>query len=108
MTTITMATYSDGTLAEQITDDTDPPAHLYFDTDGVTLLSSVAAAQWEIDLLRRSVPPPSGNPLSGSGAPTDDIGVDSDTYIDRDSNFTYGPKVNGAWPVGVDVALPRA
>lgn len=52
-----------------------------------------------------------GSTISGSGPPTDDIGIDGQTYVDVDSNFTYGPKgdpVPGSWPVGIDVALPRA
>jgi len=46
--------------------------------------------------------------LSGSGPPTDDIGSDGDTYVDVDSNLTYGPKAAGVWPVGAVVELARA
>jgi hypothetical protein len=49
-----------------------------------------------------------GTTISGSGPPTDDIGIDGQTYIDVDSNFAYGPKSGGVWPVGVTVELPRA
>jgi len=37
--------------------------------------------------------------LTGQGAPTDDIGVDGDFYIDTaNANNTYGPKSGGEWP----------
>lgn len=49
-----------------------------------------------------------GVPLSGSGRPPNSLGVDGQTYIDVDSNFSYGPKVGGVWPVGATVILPRA
>lgn len=38
--------------------------------------------------------------ISGNGAPTSDIGIDGDFYIDLDdSSAVYGPKVDGTWPV---------
>jgi hypothetical protein len=49
-----------------------------------------------------------GAPLSGSGPPANSLGVDGQTYIDVDSNFAYGPKSGGVWPVGATVQLPRA
>lgn len=37
--------------------------------------------------------------ISGTGLPTDDVGIDGDFYIDTsDSSAVYGPKVDGAWP----------
>lgn len=39
-----------------------------------------------------------GHILYGSGAPTDDIGVDGDFYFDTTTSTLYGPKAGGKWP----------
>jgi len=39
-----------------------------------------------------------GHILYGSGAPTDDIGVDGDFYFDTATGTLYGPKAGGKWP----------
>lgn len=39
-----------------------------------------------------------GHILYGSGAPTNDIGVDGDFYFDTSTSTLYGPKQNGQWP----------
>lgn len=39
-----------------------------------------------------------GHILYGSGAPTDDIGVDGDFYFDTTTGTLYGPKAGGKWP----------
>lgn len=110
MTLVTLATYSDGTLQEQLTDAVDPAVHLYFDTDGVTVLSSVPAVQWELDILRNAATPAAtARPfITGSGDPTALVGAEGDMYVNTDSNFTFGPKSGGVWPVGATVQLPRA
>jgi hypothetical protein len=108
MTLITVAIYSDGTRQEQLSDEVTPSAHIFYDTDGTTVLSSVPASQWELDLLRQAAPVPAKVPLSGHGPPANSVGADSDVYIDVDSNFSYGPKAGGVWPVGAVVVLPRA
>ena len=42
--------------------------------------------------------------LSGSGAPSNGIGVDGDFYLDSATNQTiYGPKAGGVWPAGVSI-----
>ncbi|MDQ0139662.1 hypothetical protein [Cupriavidus necator] len=46
-----------------------------------------------------------GHILYGSGAPTDDIGVDGDFYFDTTTWTMYGPKQDGKWPAtGVTMA----
>jgi hypothetical protein len=39
-----------------------------------------------------------GHILSGSGAPTDDIGANGDFYLDTSTSTLYGPKTDGKWP----------
>lgn len=39
-----------------------------------------------------------GHILSGSGAPSDSIGVDGDFYLDTTTSTLYGPKTGGKWP----------
>lgn len=109
MTTVTVAVYADGTLQEQLSD-VGSPAHLYFDTDGVTLLSSVPATQPELDILRTAATPTSTARgfASGHGPPTSGVGSEGDMYSDVDSNLVYGPKAGGVWPVGATVQLARA
>jgi hypothetical protein len=108
MTTVTLAVYADGTLKEQLSDAVTPPAHLYFDTNGTTLLSSVPASQPELDILRNAATPvPAVLALSGSGPPANSLGVDGQIFVDVDSNFTY-VKASGVWPVGATVQLARA
>jgi hypothetical protein len=36
--------------------------------------------------------------LSGTGAPTANIGRDGDTYVDTAAKAEYGPKADGTWP----------
>jgi hypothetical protein len=38
--------------------------------------------------------------IHGSGAPSNDIGVDGDSYMNDDNGYFYGPKANGLWPAG--------
>lgn len=38
--------------------------------------------------------------LHGSGAPSNDIGTDGDSYMNDDNGYFYGPKANGLWPSG--------
>ncbi|WP_116380837.1 hypothetical protein [Cupriavidus taiwanensis] len=46
-----------------------------------------------------------GHVLYGSGAPTDDIGVNGDFYFDTTTWTMYGPKQDGKWPTtGVTMA----
>jgi hypothetical protein len=40
-----------------------------------------------------------GHILSGSGAPTDNIGANGDFYLDTSTSTLYGPKTGGTWPV---------
>lgn len=44
---------------------------------------------------------PGNTILNGSGAPSNDIGVNGDFYYDTAGQFIYGPKASGVWPVGV-------
>lgn len=41
--------------------------------------------------------------LSGSGAPSNSLGIDGEFYIDTDVNKIYGPKDNGIWPEPVSL-----
>ena len=43
---------------------------------------------------------------SGSGAPSNGLGVDGDFYIDTSANQIYGPKAAGVWPSGVSLVGP--
>jgi hypothetical protein len=36
--------------------------------------------------------------IIGSGAPSNSLGKDTDSYFDRTGANIYGPKANGAWP----------
>lgn len=36
--------------------------------------------------------------VTGSGAPTSQVGVDGDIYLDLATGDYYGPKTNGQWP----------
>jgi len=40
--------------------------------------------------------------LTGSGAPSDLIGVNGDVYIDTTNDILYGPKANDVWPTPGD------
>lgn len=42
--------------------------------------------------------------ISGTGAPTNGLGIDGDLYFDTSSKFIFGPKTNGTWP-GVGTSL---
>lgn len=112
MTTVTLAVHADGKVQELVTDEPLPARHDTYDTDGTTLLSTVPATEAEVIVLAAAAgSPPATGPravLSGTGAPTVATGADGDTYIDRDTNFAYGPKVGGTWPTGATVALARA
>lgn len=44
--------------------------------------------------------------LSGSGAPSNDLGVDGEFYIDTSTSTIYGAKSGGIWPSGVDLTGP--
>lgn len=55
-------------------------------------------------------PGPQGDPgtngntvLSGSGAPSNGLGVDNDFYIDTTAWMIYGPKSLGVWGAGTDM-----
>ncbi|WP_455279335.1 collagen-like protein [Cupriavidus necator] len=58
-----------------------------------------------------SVPGPAGangkTILSGTNAPTADIGTDGDYYLNVSTSTLYGPKANGAWPAGVSLIGPQ-
>jgi hypothetical protein len=38
--------------------------------------------------------------LYGHGAPANSVGNDSDSYINLDNSYMYGPKSGGVWPAG--------
>lgn len=45
--------------------------------------------------------------LSGSGAPSNAIGVNGDYYLDTSASAYYGPKAAGVWPSGVSLIGPQ-
>ncbi|SOY53701.1 conserved exported hypothetical protein [Cupriavidus taiwanensis] len=45
--------------------------------------------------------------LSGTNAPTADMGSDGDFYLNVSSSTLYGPKAGGAWPAGVSLIGPQ-
>ena len=44
------------------------------------------------------------NSLNGTGAPDQGLGKEGDVYIDKANNFIYGPKTDGAWGSGTNLA----
>ncbi|SOY54306.1 collagen-like protein [Cupriavidus taiwanensis] len=58
-----------------------------------------------------SVPGPAGADgktiLSGTNAPTADVGADGDFYLNVSSSTLYGPKAGGEWPAGVSLIGPQ-
>ncbi|UDM50058.1 collagen-like protein [Cupriavidus sp. MP-37] len=58
-----------------------------------------------------SVPGPAGangkTILSGTNAPTADMGTDGDFYLNVSSSTLYGPKAGGEWPAGVSLIGPQ-
>ncbi|MEC3765950.1 collagen-like protein [Cupriavidus sp. SS-3] len=58
-----------------------------------------------------SVPGPAGadgkTMLSGTNAPTADMGSDGDFYLNVSSSTLYGPKAGGEWPAGVSLIGPQ-
>jgi hypothetical protein len=58
-----------------------------------------------------SVPGPAGTNgktmLSGTNAPTADVGADGDFYLNVSTSTLYGPKAGGAWPAGVSLVGPQ-
>lgn len=44
--------------------------------------------------------------LTGSGAPSDELGANGDLYIDPTALMLYGPKAAGTWPAGVSLQGP--
>jgi hypothetical protein len=45
--------------------------------------------------------------LSGTGVPSNGLGVDGDFYIATDTSTIYGPKAAGVWPAGVSLIGPQ-
>ncbi|MCO4864210.1 collagen-like protein [Cupriavidus sp. WGlv3] len=45
--------------------------------------------------------------LSGTNAPTADMGSDGDFYLNVSSSTLYGPKAGGEWPAGVSLIGPQ-
>lgn len=43
---------------------------------------------------------------SGTGAPSDSLGVNGDYYVATDTHIFYGPKTAGAWPAGTSIVGP--
>jgi hypothetical protein len=106
------------------------------DTDA-TLLDSgdpvVVVADYEVEVLieqqqgppgpASSVPGPVGPPgpqgpagtpglpgnqiYYGTTNPTPEIGINGDSYINKTSNFLFGPKAGGSWPAGVSLVGPQ-
>lgn len=84
----------------------------YLDTDTWTLYGPKANDVWPAGVSLVTQPGGSGGTggtgggtagngghiLYGSGAPTDDIGVDGDFYFDTTTSTLYGPKAGGKWP----------
>ncbi|SOY50127.1 collagen-like protein [Cupriavidus taiwanensis] len=58
-----------------------------------------------------SVPGPAGangkTILSGTNAPTADMGTDGDFYLNVSSSTLHGPKAGGEWPAGVSLVGPQ-
>ncbi|MEM5273503.1 collagen-like protein [Cupriavidus taiwanensis] len=58
-----------------------------------------------------SVPGPAGADgktiLSGTNAPTADVGADGDFYLNVSSSTLYGPKAGGEWRAGVSLIGPQ-
>lgn len=44
---------------------------------------------------------------SGSGVPSNGLGIDGDFYIDTVTKKLYGPKAAGAYPAGSLIGLPQ-
>lgn len=40
---------------------------------------------------------------SGSGAPSNALGVSGDFYLDTGNSYLYGPKASGTWPAGISI-----
>lgn len=58
--------------------------------------------QYTLDEVSVSGTGANGNTiLSGSGAPSNGLGVDGDFYYDPATKTMYGPKASGVWPAGV-------
>ena len=45
--------------------------------------------------------------LYGTSNPTSGVGVNGNFYINTATNFIYGPKIAGAWPVGTSLVRTR-
>lgn len=112
---IPLAVYSDGTLQTSL----DVDGVTDYDSSGVfvslraaTDAEAAMLADWQTRQVAMADAAASaavaGPPLSGSGPPSDSLGVDGQTYIDLDTNLSYGPKAGGVWPVGATVELARA
>lgn len=45
--------------------------------------------------------------LNGVFDPTDDIGSDGNYYLNTDTNYLFGPKKDGVWPLGISLVSKR-
>ena len=74
-----------------------------FETDARKLKIGDGATAWTA-LSYYSTGGGSGNTiLSGSGAPSSDLGANGDIYLDTAATRLYGPKTAGAWGSGVSL-----
>lgn len=60
-------------------------------------MAEVVATLAQDDGRGRFVPIDVQSLFTGEGAPSDSLGIDGDTYIDRDGPDLWGPKASGTW-----------
>lgn len=71
-------------------------------SNATAVINGISPSQTLDLVIPQGLPGRDGNTiLNGSGAPTVDIGVDNDYYIDTTTTTFYGPKTNGEWGTGI-------
>lgn len=74
---------------------------LYARPVGGSQVSTIYAREHERLIALESTLSATGSFLSGSGAPSNGLGVDGDFYLDTTGHNLYGPKASGAWSAPV-------